>query len=127
MGLITHFTSDLPILPVAGAGFGAAGLCMSAFSGQYDEYFRTLCAAGHRWLAAGLALALFGWCMIGAGNLSYGAGRALGSDAAATHYLSDFADLGRIDTFVIVMAAALTFYAGFAFAWLKATWRAEHG
>lgn len=127
MGLISHFTSEMPVLPVAGAGLGAAGLFMSAFSGQYDEYFRNLCAAGHRWLAAGLALALFGWCLMGVGDLSCSAGVAVGSEGAVTRCSYRIADFGGIDGFVIVMAAALTFYAGFAFAWAKATWWTERG
>jgi hypothetical protein len=124
VGLISHLTSEMPVLPAAGAGLGAAGLCMSAFSGQYDEYFRNLCAVGHRWLAASLALALFGWCLIGVSALSCGAGTALGSEGAVTRCSWGFAGAGSIDAFAIVMAATLMFYAGFAFAWAKTSWQA---
>ncbi|MFL0670717.1 MAG: hypothetical protein ACJLS3_04605 [Erythrobacter sp.] len=124
LGLITHLTSDQWVLPTAGAGLGAAGLCMSAFPGQYDEYFRTLCAVGHRWLAASLALALFGWCLMGVVGLSYGAGVAVGSEGAVTRFSSG---LASVDAYTLIMIAALIFHAGFTFAWVKATWWTERG
>jgi hypothetical protein len=127
IGLISHLAATAPVLAAGGAGLGAAGLCMSAYTSQYDEYFRTLCAAGHRWLAAGLALALFGWCLSGVVSLSCGAGSALGSDGAVTRCSWGLAGAGSVDAFVIAMAAALMFYAGFVFAWAKASWQPATG
>ena len=127
IGLISHLTNDQWVLPTAGAGLGAAGLCMSAFPGQHDEYFRMLCAVGHRWLAASLALALFGWCLMGVAGLSCNAGVAVGSDGAVTRCSSGLTSLAGVDAYMLVMIAALIFHAGFMFALVKAAAGTERG
>lgn len=85
-------------------GFAVGGVLGSAFPWRSDDYFRALCASGHRAMAAFLAVYVF---------LAFVA--SLNIVRARLPMQGTLA----FDAYFIALMAMAAFYAGYAYAWLR--------
>lgn len=98
-------------------GGTVGGLLASAVTGRTDDYYRSLCAVGHRWVACALSLyILAGWFLYltdvgspaGRGMLS--AGISPGPTGAAALFFD-----GQLAAIML----AIIYHAGYGFQWLR--------
>lgn len=109
---IDHFLTA----PIFGLAIG--GLLVSVLGRGQDDYFKSLCAMGHRFMAAFLALYLFVMFVIELSDVAYSLGSSLTSDGEAERTINGgFAYL--IDGPLIAMASMLFYYCGFAYERLR--------
>lgn len=102
--LLRIFMPQLPT-PAILIGFPVGGLLASALAWQSDDYFRALCAMGHKFMAAFLAIYTFAAWMgenfVPAGSLRWLDGLII------------------MDGYFIALCTMTAFYTGYAYAWLR--------
>jgi len=101
-----------------GLGLSVGSLLGSVIAWRADEYFRSLCAMGHRWAIGLLAAYLFALFVMRTFDLSHSPGQqavasGVGENAART------LPVMLHDAYFLCLATALAFHAGYAFAWLR--------
>lgn len=95
--------------------FGGAvgGVLASVFTGRADDYFRSLCAVGHRWVMFALvAYMLAGW-LVWTIDIAHPAGRGLlaksSTDAPSVFF----------DGHLFAIGLAIIYHAGYGFQWAR--------
>lgn len=95
--------------------FGGAvgGVLASVITGRADDYFRSLCAVGHRWVMFALAIYMLAGWLVWTIDIALPAGRGVlaGSSAEVSSVFFD----GHL--FALVLA--IVYHAGYGFQWAR--------
>lgn len=98
-------------------GAAIGGLIIAAFRGHSDDYFRSLASVGTRWMAAALAIYLFGAFLIQLADVAYGVGFSASSGQEPNPRYATWAYF--FDGPIVAAILCLSYHIGFAFAWMR--------
>lgn len=96
-------------------GGTVGGLLASAITGRTDDYYRSLCAVGHRWLAFGLGLYIVAGWLLSIVDIGTPAGWGVLSTADAQSPLGGAALF--FDGQLAAIILAIIYHAGYAYQW----------
>ncbi len=99
------------------AGCAVGGVLVSSINGRADDYFRSLCAVGHRWAMAVLAAYLFAAFIAQNGDLAASPGQIAIAGAASADMTATKAIL--FDGYLLALCLSTAFYAGYIFQWAR--------
>ncbi|PKP98683.1 MAG: hypothetical protein CVT76_01905 [Alphaproteobacteria bacterium HGW-Alphaproteobacteria-15] len=92
-------------------------LLASTITGRTDDYFRSLCATGHRWVVFALSIYMLAAWLAQIADLSHAAGSALSTGSFNGSTSVPIALI--FDAYLFAIILSLIFYAGYGFAWLR--------
>lgn len=99
------------------AGCAIGGVVASSINGRADDYFRSLCAVGHRWAMMVLAAYLFVMFIAQNSDLAVSPGQVAFAGASAADMTAKKAIL--FDGYLLALCLSVTFYAGYIFQWSR--------
>jgi len=105
------------ILPAWIMGGAIGGVLASSINGRADDYFRSLCAVGHKWAMAVLAAYLFAMFIAQSSDLGVSPGQVAFAGASAADMTAKTAIL--FDGYMLALCLSVAFYAGYIFQWAR--------
>jgi hypothetical protein len=98
-------------------GGAVGGLVASAITGRTDDYFRSLCAVGHRWVVVALGIYMFAGFTLYLSDVASPVGR--GFLSADGQPVSVGGAALFFDGHLAAIILAIVYHAGYGYQWLR--------